>query len=142
MGAGKPGRCGPDRGASILTFVHWGSTVEADGLHDRNRRYSYLVARENARRILANPALLESGRRHLERFSAGDPHQRHGYALWTALLDEGAVAVAARLTERGERGDYARDTAPSFGGLPGRVRARLLAEARSPLAEPIFGDLR
>ena len=40
----------------------------------------------------------------------------------------------ARLTERGERGDYARETAPSFGGLAGPVRARLSREAAEPLA--------
>ncbi len=33
--------------------------------------------------------------------------------------------------ERGPWGDYARETAPSFGGLPGPVRARLLRDARS-----------
>ncbi len=107
--------------------------MEDDGFLDRNRRYGFLVARENARRILADPAVLESGRRHLDRFTRGIPQRRHGYALWSALLDEGAEAVAARLIERGERGDHARETAPSFGGLPGPVRARLLAEARSPI---------
>lgn len=107
--------------------------MEADGFRDRNQRYGYLVARENARRVLADPAVLEGARRHLERFCAGVPQRRHGYDLWSALLDAGAEAVAARLTERGERGDDARETAPSFGGLPGPVRARLLAEARAPL---------
>lgn len=107
--------------------------MEADGFRDRNQRYGYLVACENARRILLDPAVLEGGRRHLDRFTAGDPHRRHGYVLWSALFDEGAEAVAARLTERGARGDYTRETAPSFGGLPGPVRARLLADARVPI---------
>ena len=93
--------------------------MEADEFRDRNRRYSFLIACENARRILADPSVLEAGRRHLDRFTRGVPQRRHGYALWSALLDEGAEAVAARLTGRGERGDYARETAPSFGGLPG-----------------------
>lgn len=107
--------------------------MEADGFRDRNQRYGYLVACENARRVLVEPAVLEGARHHLERFCAGRPERRHGYALWSALLDEGAAAVAARLTERGARGDDARENAPSFGGLPGPVRARLLAEARTPL---------
>ena len=110
--------------------------MDPDGFRDRNQRYGYLVACENARRILADPAVLEAGRRHLERFTRGVPQRRHAHALWSALLDAGAAAVAARLTERGGRGDYARETAPSFGGLPGPVRARLLAGARAPLDVP------
>lgn len=114
--------------------------MEADGFRDRNQRYGYLVACENARRILADPSVIETGRRHLDRFARGVPQRRDSYAHWSALLDEGAETVAARLTERGERGDYTRETAPSFGGLPGPVRTRLLAEARSPLSprgEPV-----
>lgn len=107
--------------------------MDRDGFRDRNHRYSYLVARENARRIAADPSVLEAGRRHFDRFSRDAPHGRDGSALWSALLDAGAEAVAERLTERSARGDYARETAPSFGGLPGPVRARLLAEARKPL---------
>ncbi len=106
----------------------------SDGFRDRNHRYGYLVARENARRIAEDPAVLEAGRRHLDRFSRGDPAQRDGYALWSSLFDAGAEAVVARLTERGERGDYARETAPSFGGLAGPVRARLSRGAAEPLA--------
>lgn len=107
--------------------------MDLDGFRDRNHRYSYLVARETARRIAVDPAVLEAGRRHLDRFSRGDPAQRDGCALWSGLLDAGPEAVVARLTERGERGDYARETAPSFGGLPGPVRTRLLREAAEPL---------
>jgi hypothetical protein len=111
--------------------------MEDDGFRDRNQRYGYLVARENARRLLADPSVLEGARRHLERFCAGIPQRRRSYELWSALLEEGAAAVAARLTERGARGDDARETAPSFGGLSGPVRARLLAEARAPLDEAV-----
>ena len=93
------------------------------------------MACENARRIAEDPEILKSARRHLDRFSRDDPHQRHGYALWSALLDEGSGTVIARLTERSERGDYARQTAPSFGGLDAATRARLLMQARSPLAQ-------
>ena len=110
--------------------------MEADGFRDRNQRYGYLVACENARRILADASVLEAGRRHLDRFTRDIPQRRHAHALWSALLDEGAEAVAARLTERGARGDHARETAPSFGGLSGPVRARLLVMARVPLDAP------
>ncbi len=107
--------------------------MDPDGFRDRNHRYSYLVACENARRLAEDPHRLFAARRHLDRFSRDDPAQREGYAFWSALLDADPDIIAARLTERGERGDYARETAPSFGGLPGPVRARLLLEAREPL---------
>ena len=111
--------------------------MEQDGFHDRNHRYSYLVACENARRIAEDPQILRSARCHLDRFSRDDPHQKHGYALWSALLDEAPGTVIARLTERSERGDYARQTAPSFGGLPCPVRTRFLKQARVPLPEDL-----
>ncbi len=108
--------------------------IDSDGFHDRNHRYSYLVACENVRRIAQDPGLLAVGRRHLKRFSRDDPRQRDGYALWSWLLDGPPEAVMARLTEQSERADYARQTAPSFGGLPGPVRTRLLKQARVPLS--------
>ena len=104
-----------------------------DGFRDRNHRYSYLVACENARRLVEDPPRIVAARAHLARFSRDDPAQHEGYALWSALLDADPGTIAARLTERGERGDYTRETAPSFGGLPGPVRARLSREAREPL---------
>ena len=107
--------------------------MDPDGFRDRNHRYSYLVACENARRLAKDPRHLVAARLHLERFSRDDPTQREAYSLWSALLGFDAEVIAARLTERGERGDYTRETAPSFGGLPGPVRARLSREARKPL---------
>ena len=109
------------------------NAVDPDGFRDRNHRYSYLVACENARRLLEDPRYLVSARLHLQRFSRDDPAQRDGFALWSVLLDADPQSVAARLTERGERGDYTRETAPSFGGLPGPVRARLSRQAQEPL---------
>lgn len=106
--------------------------MEDDGFRDRHHRYSYLVACEIARRIVEDPTLIDSGRRHLARFSRGNPAQRHGYRLWERLIEEPADRIAERLTERTARGDYTRETAPAFGHLPGPVRTRLLQEARSP----------
>lgn len=53
---------------------------ESDGFKDRGRRFAYLVACENARRIGENPAVLAIAAKHLERFSKGDPHQRDGFS--------------------------------------------------------------
>ena len=102
-----------------------------DGFRDRHQLYSFLVARETARRILADPSLIERGRRHLEEFIRPDSAQRDGYRLWSDLLREPPLVIAERLLERSPRGDYTRETAPAFGHLPGPVRARLLREARS-----------
>lgn len=115
--------------------------MDDDGFRDRQHRYSYLVACETARRLVENPALIDRGRRHLDRFVRHDPRQSDGYRLWTKLMEEPAAVIAERLTERSPRGDYTRETAPSFGALPGPVRARLLREARSPLpASSILAD--
>jgi hypothetical protein len=110
--------------------------MEDDGFRDRHHRYSYLVACEIARRIVEDPTLVESGRRHLLRFSRPDPAQREAYALWERLIDQPVSLIAERLTERSARGDYTRETAPAFGHLPGPVRSRLLREARSSLPLP------
>ena len=87
-----------------------------------------------ARRILDDPSLVERGRNHLEHFIAPDASQRAGYALWARLIAEPPATIAAQLIERSPHGDYVRETAPSFGALPGPVRARLLAAARGGLA--------
>ena len=107
--------------------------MDPDGFRDRNHRYSYLVACENARRLVDDPQRLVAARHHFDRFSRNDPAQRDGVALWSALFVADPGTIAARLTERGERGDYTRETAPSFGGLPGPTRARLSREAGAPL---------
>ena len=107
--------------------------METDGFWDRNHRFSYLVAWEKARRITEDPRIMALGLAHLERFSRHDPHQAHGYALWRGLLALSPAEVALRLVERSEVGDYVRQTAPPFGGLPATLRARLVREARTPL---------
>lgn len=109
--------------------------MDRDGFRDRNDRYRYLVARENAHRIAQDPAVMEQGRRHLERFSGPDPYQRDGVALWLGIFKNGPDEVIRRLLERTPRGDYARETAPSFGTLPAQTRARLAREAASPLPD-------
>ena len=106
--------------------------MDPDTPRSRGWRFSYLIACENARRVLADPAVLAGAKAHLHRFSKGDPHQRDACLLWDRLLAEGAGTVAAALRDPGPRGDYARETAPSFGGLPPAVRRRFLALARAP----------
>lgn len=102
------------------------------GDNSRSRRFSYLIACENARRVLDDPGVLSKATAHLDRFSKNDPRQRDAYALWSGLLAQGAEAVAAVLRDPSASGAYARETAPSFGGLPPAVRTRLLKAARQP----------
>ena len=95
---------------------------------DRHDRIDYLKAREEARRILADPGLLASARAFLERAMAPDPQQRDAVALWRAVLARPAPEVAALLVEDSPRGQYARETRPVFGrGLSSQDVARLLA---------------
>ena len=107
--------------------------MEPDGFWDRNDRFRYLVACENARRIRADPTLVSHGLAHLNRFAADDPRQARGVALWKMLLALPAAEIAESLVERSERGDYVRATAPAFGPLNQSVRARLVRQARSPI---------
>ena len=109
--------------------------MATDGFRDRGDRFSYLVARENARRIAADPSLVDFAKRHLERFSRPDPHQRDGVALWLKILDAGPGDVVRHLLDRSPQGDYARQTAPSFGGLPAATRSRLAIASSQPIAE-------
>lgn len=107
------------------------ATEETSDHHgSRSRRFSYLIACENARRVMDDPGVLAGAKAHLDRFSKGDPHQGDGYALWSGLLAQGPGPVAAALRDMTPQGAYARATAPSFWGLPPAVRTRLLKEAR------------
>jgi hypothetical protein len=107
--------------------------MEPDGFRDRNHRYSYLVACAIARRIAEDPSRLKDGLLHLERFATRTPHLPDGYGLWKDLLRQPAEVIAARLMELTPRGDYIRETAPSFGALPKDLRAELSRRARVPL---------
>ncbi|MBX9698907.1 MAG: hypothetical protein K2X74_05695 [Acetobacteraceae bacterium] len=99
--------------------------------HDRHARLAWLKAREVARRLRADPALVAAGRAHLERFMAPDPHQAKAVAAWRALLDLPAAAIADLLEEEGPRADWLRETKPVFVALDGPTMARLVDEARA-----------
>ena len=79
--------------------------------------------------------MLEAGRQHLAKFSVPDPYQRDGVALWLRIFENGLDEVIRCLLDRTPQGDYARETAPSFGALPVRARARLAVAASTPLPD-------
>lgn len=82
--------------------------------YDAHEERAYLRAVETARRLLVEPALLERGTEHLERFVRPDPHQARYYALWSETLAQGVTEVVRKLLEDSERGAALRDSSPVF----------------------------
>jgi hypothetical protein len=98
--------------------------------HDRHERLDYLKVCEVARRIVADPSLIESARRFVEAAMLPDPHQHKYGMIWRELLTKPASEIAAALVEGGERGQLLRETRPVFGrGLTSREVAALVAQA-------------
>jgi hypothetical protein len=98
--------------------------------YDRHERLDYLKVCEVARRIVADPSLIESARRFVETAMLPDPH-RHKYGLiWRELLAKPASEIAAAVIEDGEGGQLLRETRPLFGrGLSSREVAALVEQA-------------
>ncbi len=97
---------------------------------DRHGQVDHLKASEVARRIRADPSLLESARHFLETFVLPDEHARPHGERRLALLDEGEERVVALLLEASPEGQLARGTRPVFGpGLTSRGVARMLEAA-------------
>ena len=96
--------------------------------HDRHEWIDFLKATEVARRIVADPSMIDDARRFVEWRMVPDPHQS-GYAkMWQELLSRTATEIAAALTEDSPRGRLLRETAPVFGkGLTSRDVAELIA---------------
>jgi hypothetical protein len=95
---------------------------------DRHDRLAHLKAREDVRRILAAPSLLDSARRFLEEAMAPHDDQRAHAARWRAVLALPPEQIAALLVEDSPRGQLLRETRPVFGrGLSAQDVARLLA---------------
>ena len=97
--------------------------------HDRHERLKYLKALETARRIMIDPALIDTARVFVRRAMAPDSHQSQYAAMWERLLTRPAHEVAAALTEDSETGRLLRDTSPVFGkGFTSREVAVLLEQ--------------
>lgn len=98
--------------------------------HDRHERIDYLKACEVARRIIADPSLIESARRFVEAAMLPDLHQHKYSLIWRELLTNPASEIAAALIEDSERGRLLRETRPVFGrGLTSREVAALVEQA-------------
>jgi hypothetical protein len=98
------------------------------GFHDRHEWIDYLKASEMARRIVADPSMIEDARKFVAWRMAPDPHQRDYAVMWQELLSRSPAEIAAALIEDSPRGRLLRETAPVFGkGLTSREIADLIA---------------
>lgn len=98
------------------------------GFHDRHEWVDYLKAAEVARRIVADPSIIEDARRFVAWRMLPDPHQSDYAKMWQELLSRPPAEIAAALTEDSPRGRLLRETAPVFGkGLTSREVAELIA---------------
>ena len=105
----------------------------ATRFHDRHEWIDFLKAQEVARRIVADPSMIDDAKRFIDKFMRSDPHQRDYVVMWDELLAKSPVEVAAALTEDSPRGQLLRETGPVFGkGLTSREVAELIAHADAP----------
>jgi len=103
--------------------------------HDRHEWITFLKACEVARRLVADPAMIDDARRFVATRMLPDPHQRDYALMWQDLLAKSPAEIAAALTEDSPRGRLLRETGPVFGkGLTSRDVADLIANARAPAA--------
>lgn len=99
--------------------------------YDRSQKLRYLYARETARRLVEQPALVERGRRYLEKHIAPDPQMRRYYALWDRVLRYPAAEIAKRLTANDPEGQQLRDSMPVFEPIEGKVRDQIIQASKS-----------
>jgi hypothetical protein len=72
--------------------------------HDRHEWVDYLKVCEAARRIVADPSMIEDAKRFVATCMAPDPHQRDYALMWQELLSQPTAEIAAALTEDSARG--------------------------------------
>lgn len=105
----------------------------ATRFHDRHEWIDFLKVREVARRIVADPSMIDDARRFVETHMAGDPHQQTYALMWLDLLRLPAEEIAAAMIEDSDRGRLLRETSPPFGkGLTSREVADLIERANAP----------
>jgi hypothetical protein len=82
--------------------------------YDRNKERSYELARIVAAKLVGNPALIEEGRKYLERYVKDAPGQHRRHELWTTILKLNVEEIATRLLANSPEGELLRDTRPVF----------------------------
>lgn len=97
---------------------------------DRYSQIDYLKACEVARRIVADPALVEHARKWVEGVMTADPHQHRYVLMWHQMLTRTPGEIATALLEDSERGRLLRETRPIFGrGFTSQEVRKLMDQA-------------
>lgn len=103
--------------------------------HDRHEWIDFLKAQEIARRIVADPSVIDDARRFMRRHMRPDPHQRAYVEMWDTLLARPPEEIASALVEDSPRGRLLRETRPVFGqGLTSQEVTALIERADAPSA--------
>ena len=82
----------------------------ATRFHDRHEWIDFLKAQQLARRIVADPSMIDDAKRFIDKFMRPDPHQRDYVAMWDELLTKPPSVIAAALTEDSPRGRLLQET--------------------------------
>ena len=97
--------------------------------YDRHEERAYKRATLLAARLIDDPRLVNQGEKYLDLHVKCDPHQRHSYALWRALLTDAPERIAAALLDDTPLADDLRNTAPVFFVITPSDARRLWADA-------------
>jgi hypothetical protein len=108
-------------------------------LDDRSLALHELVARK----LLADPAVLEKARENVRRWQEADASPKLALAEWSEILSGQASEVAQFLTERSERATRLRQSSP-FAGVLSDAERQAIYESFStrtynPRREPNLG---
>ncbi len=116
---------------------------QAGSDHRRLDERSLALHRLIARRVLADPVLLDKARDTVRRWQAMDGTPRTALAEWEGVLSGAVADVAHFLTERSERADRLRQSSPFCGILTDSERLAIYelysARAHHPGRQPDFG---
>ena len=103
-------------------------TLHSD--HSRLDERSLALHARVARKVRADPALLDKARATLRRWQAMDGSPRPALAEWEGILSSPADQVAEFLTERSERATRLRQSSP-FCGILTEAERRTVYESYS-----------
>lgn len=108
-------------------------------MHEVLDAISLELARRVAARVEANPDLVETARRNLERWkerNADSPSLLRCYREWEVILDQPVAIVCAVLCARTDEGQRLRQNSPFAGVLSPREVWEIKREFRSREATP------
>jgi len=89
---------------------------------------SIALHREVARRILAQPELLDQARGRVEGWSRECSVAAHWVKAWSVLLSHSLDEVIAAITDSGETGRSLRQTSPFAGVIDSKTRWEILRQ--------------